>query len=275
MAAADDRFQFGENWRAFLLVLDDDRIRAAEASLRSLLGVERLEGKRFLDAGSGSGLFSLAAYRLGATVHSFDYDPQSVACTAELRRRFDGSDENRWVVEQASILDRRRLAAMGVFDVVYSWGVVHHTGAMWGAVGNLVDRVAPGGLLALSIYNDQGRKSRLWAAIKRRYVGASPIVQRTMVVLVAGALEGREAVGELARGRSPTSRWRHYRENRGMSLWHDLVDWVGGWPFEVASPAEVRMFCEQRGVRLVDQRTTGGHGCNEYVFRRLDITGVS
>jgi len=31
---------------------------------------------------------------LGARVHSFDYDPQSVACTAELKRRYFEGDEN-------------------------------------------------------------------------------------------------------------------------------------------------------------------------------------
>ncbi len=51
--------------------------------------METLAGNSFLDVGSGSGLFSLAAMRLGADrVHSFDYDPQSVGCTKELKRRF-------------------------------------------------------------------------------------------------------------------------------------------------------------------------------------------
>ena len=117
----DNRFDFGENWARFLTVLDDDRIQEAERSLREMLQVESLDGRRFLDIGSGSGLFSLAARRLGATVHSFDYDPQSVASTAELRRRYFPEDTH-WVVEQGSALDAAYLESLGTFDIVYSWG---------------------------------------------------------------------------------------------------------------------------------------------------------
>ncbi|HEX8183406.1 MAG TPA: 50S ribosomal protein L11 methyltransferase, partial [Blastocatellia bacterium] len=103
--ASRQRFEFGKNWARFLALLDDARIAKAEESLKKMLEVEHLNGKRFLDVGSGSGLFSLAARRLGAEVHSFDYDPNSVACTAELRRRYF-PDDDRWLVEEASALDK-------------------------------------------------------------------------------------------------------------------------------------------------------------------------
>ena len=96
------RFKFGKNWLQFLSVVDDHRIDEAERSLRERLGVEGLAGKTFLDAGSGSGLFSLAAMRLGAErVYSFDYDPQSVACTQELRQRYNPGASN-WIIHQGS-----------------------------------------------------------------------------------------------------------------------------------------------------------------------------
>jgi 2-polyprenyl-6-hydroxyphenyl methylase/3-demethylubiquinone-9 3-methyltransferase len=127
------RFEFGANWLRFLELLDDRRVELAEDSLRSMLGVADLRGRSFLDAGSGSGLFSLAAHRLGARVHSFDYDPQSVACTREVKRRYAEGDP-AWSIEEGSVLDPAYLARLGTFDVVYSWGVLHHTGARWDAL---------------------------------------------------------------------------------------------------------------------------------------------
>jgi 2-polyprenyl-6-hydroxyphenyl methylase/3-demethylubiquinone-9 3-methyltransferase len=164
--AQGDRFEFGKNWTRFLFVLDDARVARAEESLKVMLEVQDLEGMRFLDIGSGSGLFSLAARRLGASVHSFDFDPRSVGCTRELKRRyFDG--DLRWNVEEGSALDETYLKSLGTFDVVYSWGVLHHTGQMWQALENARLPVAAGGKLFVAIYNDVGSKSRRWTWIKR------------------------------------------------------------------------------------------------------------
>ena len=141
---AGKRFDFGANWTRFLAVIDDDRIAQAESSLKQMLRIERLDGQRFLDIGSGSGLFSLAARRLGASVHSFDLDPQSVACTQELKRRYCPED-SEWHIERGSALDRDYLEGLGQFDIVYSWGVLHHTGAMWLALEHAIGRVRPAG----------------------------------------------------------------------------------------------------------------------------------
>ena len=138
------RFEFGKNWTRFLSVLNEERIIEAEKSLRTMLGMESMAGKSFLDVGSGSGLFSLAAKRMGASVHSFDYDPESVACTRELKRRYFPDDVN-WIIEDGSVLDSDYLGALGEFDIVYSWGVLHHTGAMWKALKNIVPLVRKGG----------------------------------------------------------------------------------------------------------------------------------
>lgn len=165
--AKGERFKFGANWQEFLAVLNDERIALAEQSLRNMLKVD-LKGKRFLDVGSGSGLFSLAARRLGATVHSFDYDPQSVACTEELRRRYFPNDE-KWTVEQGSVLDQDYLKTLGQGDVVYSWGVLHHTGAMWQALENVIPLVRVGGTLFIAIYNYQRISSSVWLRVKRAY----------------------------------------------------------------------------------------------------------
>src|SRR4026207_1913936 len=116
--ASGQRFEFGKNWSRFLELLDDTRIKEAEASLQQMLEVDSLAGKTFIDVGSGSGLFSLAARRLGARVHSFDYDPESVACTMELRRRYFDEDSD-WTIEEGSVLDANYIDALGKFDIVY------------------------------------------------------------------------------------------------------------------------------------------------------------
>ena len=140
---AGRRFSFGRNWASFLKRLNQARIAEAEKNLIEFLGEKTLAGRAFLDVGSGSGLSSLAARRLGATVTSFDYDSQSVACTEELRRRYM-PDDPFWIIEQGSVLDTQYLAGLGQFDIIYSWGVLHHTGAMWQAMGNLKPMVKHG-----------------------------------------------------------------------------------------------------------------------------------
>ena len=166
--ASGQRFEFGKNWARFLAAHTPEHAAQAEASLREMLGVQDLSGKTFVDAGSGSGLFSLAARRLGARVYSFDFDPHSVACTMELKRRYFDGDKN-WTIEEGSVLDTRFLSGRGQFDVVYSWGVLHHTGAMWNALENVIPLVKEGGTLFIAIYNDQGTVSRRWTKVKRLY----------------------------------------------------------------------------------------------------------
>ena len=272
--ARGDRFSFGDNWLRFLEVLDEKRIERAVASLKSMLEVADLRGQSFLDIGSGSGIFSLAAQRLGARVVSFDYDPRAVACTQELKRRYFEND-GEWRVQTGSALDQRFLDGLGRFDVVYSWGVLHHTGNMWAALANVDRNVAAGGKLFISLANDQGGPSKRWTTVKRIYNKVPSRLKGAFAVLVYAPLELRRFLASLARGR-PHAYFSYiwsYGENRGMSWWRDNIDWIGGYPFQVSKPEEILDFYRRRGYTLLRMTTCGpGHGCNEYVFQRNGAT---
>ena len=169
------------------------------------------------------------------------------------------------------MLDDAWLATLPQFDVVYCWGVLHHTGAMWRALDNVAQRVGWGGRLFISIYNDQGGASRRWRAIKRLYCRSPELVQTLLVLAVGTWWETRDFLVRLSRLQNPLpfADWAKKKKTRGMSVWHDLVDWVGGYPFEVANPEQVFDFFRSRGFGLTRLKTEGGgHGCNEFVFTR-------
>lgn len=265
---AGERFKFGDNWRSFLDQLSEERIAQAQASVIERLGTQDLTGKRFIDIGSGSGLFSLAARRLGATVTSFDYDPSSVACAEALRDRFYPGDPD-WTIVRGSVLDSEFVESLGTFDIVYSWGVLHHTGAMWTAIQNAACAADPAhGRVVLAIYNDQGYRSRSWLKVKRVYnAGPGRRFLVKCVFYTYWVIDG--FVRDVVRARNPVKRYSDYKLARGMSVAHDWRDWLGGLPFEVAKPEEILRFMQSRGFRLVDLVTVGGGlGNNEFVFER-------
>jgi 2-polyprenyl-3-methyl-5-hydroxy-6-metoxy-1,4-benzoquinol methylase len=198
--ARGERFEFGKNWTRFLRVLDDERIRQAERSLSEMLERDRLDGRRFLDIGSGSGLFSLAARRLGAEVRSFDYDPNSVACTKELKSRYF-ADDPQWQVERGSVLDAKFIERLGLFDVVYSWGVLHHTGAMWQALDHAQRPVAAGGRLFIALYNDTGSQSARWKRIKHTYMRLPDGLKVPFAMAVSAPAELKALARAVADGR--------------------------------------------------------------------------
>jgi 2-polyprenyl-3-methyl-5-hydroxy-6-metoxy-1,4-benzoquinol methylase len=262
-------FGFGRNWQRYVKKhLTPQRERIAADSVKRLVG--DVSGKTFFDVGSGSGLFSLAALRLGAArVVSFDVDKDSVASTSYLRER-EGAPE-RWVVRHGSVLDASFLEELGTADVVYSWGVLHHTGSMWRAIRNAAQLTAPGGTFAISIYNDGRTRlltSERWLGIKRLYNRAP----RPMQVAMEGAYLGYFFQSELRHAeRNPLTTIREYRANRGMAFLTDVTDWLGGYPYEYATVDQITGFCETDcGLETIEvyPDDPNGFSTNEFVFRR-------
>jgi 2-polyprenyl-6-hydroxyphenyl methylase/3-demethylubiquinone-9 3-methyltransferase len=270
--SSEARFRFGENWLDFSELINDTKIRESEARLASLVGVEPLKGKTFLDIGSGSGLHSLAALRLGVErVLAVDLDPQSVATTKGVLAKFwNGTN---WAVEERSVFDLDPQRA-GTYDVVYSWGVLHHTGDMQRAIRKACEMVKPGGLLALALYG-KTPYCGMWTRIKRWYVGASPrqreLAEKAYVRLFGAYL--------LLRGKRLSTHIANYEKKRGMNFIHDVRDWIGGYPYESISPQGLRAIVEPLGFRPLRsnvRRRSGlfGSGNDEYVFVKETATAV-
>ena len=268
-----------KNWARFLSVLDDERIGQAERSLGEMLEVEqRLDGLRFLDIGSGSGLFSLAARRLGAEVHSFDYDPQSVACTRELQ-----------AAAIVPTIPAGASSAARYSTPTTSPGSASSTSSIRGACCTTPGRCGRrstmrsgrshrAASLFIAIYNDTGQPERpLEADQAHLHAAAAPVAravrhrrQRSRGAEVSCARVARRPARRLRadRGRCTTAA-------RGMSHWHDIVDWVGGYPYECAKPDAIFSFFRERGFTLDKLKIGGGLGCSEYVFSRNSFSSLT
>jgi SAM-dependent methyltransferase len=251
-------FTFGENWLNFSRLLDERRVQEATASLKTLLAVPNLRGLTFVDVGAGSGLFSIAAVRLGAVrVLALDRDPNCLKAIQDNARRFLSAAEVSHL--ECRLVDILEPDSVPVdrFDVVYAWGSLHHTGAMWDAIRNTALLCCPGGRFVLAIYN-KTKFSRHWLKAKRFYHR----VPAPLRVLLVAALAGSRVLVRALSGRRVAS------TERAMSIWYDAVDWLGGLPYEWAPPSQVGQCLDRLGFSLERSVLTHRHGCNEFVFVR-------
>ena len=252
-------FDFGKNWQEFSAQrLDADRVSEACRSLQSLLQTDSMAGLSFFDVGCGSGLFSIAAHRLGAAkVVGIDVNPRCIKISQDNRERFIPSSPVEFHI--ASAVHPRELERFGKFNIVYAWGSLHHTGSMWQAIRNVAGCVAADGFLIVAIYNKH-LTSPLWKLIKQFYNQVPKIVQRFMIFLFGAVIYIAKF---LFTRRNPLNK------DRGMDFWFDVIDWIGGYPYEYATPREVKAFLTSRGFEL--RRFIPASvptGCNEFVFRK-------
>ncbi|MBS0534444.1 MAG: class I SAM-dependent methyltransferase [Proteobacteria bacterium] len=260
-------FTFGENWSHYAATIDEARLAEAEKGLVRLLGEEPLAGKSLLDIGCGSGVHDVAALRLGAArVVAIDIDPVSVSTARSVATRHaPGRDIE---VKELSVFDLAP-ETFGTFDIVYSWGVLHHTGAMIEAVGKAAQVVKPGGLFVFALYH-RTALCGLWRVEKRWYTNASERMQRAARLIYIGLLRLRFKLS----GRDFGAYVANYKSSRGMNFGHDVHDWMGGYPYESILAPEVETLMVQLGFEHVrsftSPKTLGffGSGCDEYVYRR-------
>lgn len=270
---AETHFAFGRNWASYARSITEAEINEAEHGLLRLLGGDAPRGARFLDIGSGSGLHSIAALRLGATyVHAVDIDEESVETTRTVLTRF--ATPGQWEVERASVFDMTP-ERFGEFDVVYSWGVLHHTGDLDRALRSAAKLVAPEGKFVVALYR-RVAADFFWRLEKRWYAKAPAASQAR----ARAAYFGLFRLGLWMTGRSFAGYSSAYRGKRGMDLVHDVHDWLGGWPYQSISEVEIDRILVPLGLRQVRSFTREGRffgrhigvlgsGCDEFVYRRL------
>ncbi len=262
-------FSFGKNWQSFLKFLNKERIETAKTSMLEFLGMNTLDGKSFLDIGCGSGIFSYAAFLLDANkIISFDVDQFSVECCKYLWKI--EKNPKKWEILSGSILNDEFYSNLGKFDIVYSWGVLHHTGQMWRAIENAGKLVDQNGYLFFTIYNkvEGFKSSNFWLKIKKFYNKSPKILKK--IIQIAYILN--DIGGLLIRFKNPIKFMKNYKKKRGMNYRVDIIDWLGGYPYEFASVNEILKYMKIKfpNYKLINLKQRFDIGNNWYLFKRSD-----
>jgi 2-polyprenyl-3-methyl-5-hydroxy-6-metoxy-1,4-benzoquinol methylase len=262
------QFDFGKNWEDFSRnALDPEKVRQAQVDFQKLLSEIPLEGRSFLDIGFGQGLSLLSAASAGARCLGIDINPRCLQVLDQNRKTFfpDIGGE-RIACLQGSILDPESIHKLQShsfskderFEIVHSWGVLHHSGAMLQAIQNSANLVSSHGHLVLAIYQAHW-SSPLWKLIKYVY-NRSPVLAQWFLILIFYPM--------IYLAKWLVTRKNPKNKNRGMDFYHDVIDWVGGHPYEYATQAQIVSYLKELGFELIRFFPPATPiGCMEFVFR--------
>jgi 16S rRNA G966 N2-methylase RsmD len=273
------RFEFGKNWSDFIQnSMSPERVEAAKKRLLAALRLPDLKGKTFLDIGCGSGLHSLAAVRAGAAqVVSFDFDDNSVTTTKYIKQTY--ADDSKWVIMKGSVLDAEFMKRLEPADVVYAWGVLHHTGNMWQAITNARIPLITNGVMFVALYSYTAYQNSAhsgmptpeqWLKIKQLYNCCPVLLKRMMEWLYVFMVFLKPPIlrswSIIKRYRDFVQLKQNYVQQRGMEIWTDIRDWLGGWPMEFVKELELDRFArEELDLEMVEMIT--GEGNTEFLFK--------
>ena len=255
------RFSFGKNWQGYSrAALTPERIEQGRQALGDLLRDVPLAQKNFLDIGFGQGLTAHLAHQMGAKVTGLDIDSDNLLAAKNTQQKM-GVKENL-DLRIGSVLDQNLIGELRKatqWHVVHSWGVLHHTGNMDLAVKNATSLVAENGYFVCAIYNRHW-SSLPWLWIKWFYNILPKVGQQLMIAMFYPIIY---LAKWLVTGKNPKDKLR------GMDFFYDVVDWVGGYPYEFASLEEFKNMVEPFGFKCIKAIAAEvPTGCNEFVFQR-------
>ena len=250
----------------------DSNYDVAKQELLEFIPGSTLKNKRFLDAGSGIGLYSLVASELEPSqIVSFDYDLEMVSMTNQIKKL--AKNKVPWDVFHGSITDYEFLKTLEHFDYIYCWGVVHHTGEMWKSIENIIKLVKNDGYIYFGIYNDASAfgfwddrrfgSSQMWRSIKK-FLHHSPPFIKSSVLLFSKFFYWLISNTEFIFGKY---KFKDFKE-RGMDSSLSIEDWLFGYPYEYASIDEVFLFMKSNGFVLEKIKSNLGLRTNHYLFRK-------
>ncbi len=195
---------------------------------------EEVKGKTVLDAGCGTGVFSIIFARNGAAkVTGIDISPGSLGTARGLKEKFGLANAE---FQQQDMLHLSFRDAS--FDIVWAWGTVHHTTDPLGAITELIRVLKPGGSLFLAIYK---QTSVTWI---------HEIIRKTMIRTPRWSWNVLAKAGAFMLTPVVFLFKRRQKSRKGEKLSELILDWYFVPIRHYYTPEEIRVFLERKKFRI-------------------------